>query len=94
MLSCGGVDVGGPVVIPKLYDGRNRTFFFFGYEPLREYTQSEYFDRMATAISREIDEHETAPAPGTHPPTPVIRVLDAKQEPPRIHRGPTTCTSS
>lgn len=24
---------GGPVVIPKLYDGRDKTFFFFAYEP-------------------------------------------------------------
>ena len=30
----GGV-LGGPVFIPKLYDGRNRTFFFFSYEGLR-----------------------------------------------------------
>jgi hypothetical protein len=30
----GGV-FGGPVVIPKLYDGRNRTFFFVSYEGLR-----------------------------------------------------------
>ena len=30
----GGV-LGGPVLIPKLYDGRNRTFFFFSYEGLR-----------------------------------------------------------
>ncbi len=51
----GGVDVGGPVVIPKLYNGRNRTFFFFGYEPLRQYTQSQYFDRMATAAERKGD---------------------------------------
>jgi len=27
-----GGSVGGPVVFPKLYDGRNRTFFFFSYE--------------------------------------------------------------
>lgn len=27
-----GGTVGGPVFIPKLYDGRNRTFFFFGYQ--------------------------------------------------------------
>ncbi len=26
---------GGPVVIPKLYNGRNRTFIFGGYEPAR-----------------------------------------------------------
>jgi len=30
----GGV-IGGPVRIPRLYDGRNRTFFFFSYEGLR-----------------------------------------------------------
>jgi len=30
----GGV-AGGPVRLPKLYDGRNRTFFFFSYEGLR-----------------------------------------------------------
>jgi len=27
-----GASVGGPVRIPKLYDGRNKTFFFYGYE--------------------------------------------------------------
>ncbi|HYZ87386.1 MAG TPA: TonB-dependent receptor [Bryobacteraceae bacterium] len=27
-----GGSVGGPVVIPKLYNGRNKTFWFFGYE--------------------------------------------------------------
>ena len=30
-----GATVGGPVYIPKLYDGRNRTFFFFSYEGFR-----------------------------------------------------------
>ncbi len=29
-------NVGGPVYIPKLYDGRNKTFFFFGYQRLHE----------------------------------------------------------
>lgn len=51
----GGVDVGGPVEIPKLYHGRNRTFFFANYEPLRQYTQGQYFDRMATAAERQGD---------------------------------------
>ncbi len=27
-----GATLGGPVVLPKLYDGRNRTFFFVGWE--------------------------------------------------------------
>ncbi|MGH9628726.1 MAG: TonB-dependent receptor plug domain-containing protein, partial [Bryobacteraceae bacterium] len=31
-----GGTVGGPVVIPKLYRGQDRTFFFFGYEGLRQ----------------------------------------------------------
>jgi hypothetical protein len=30
------VSFGGPVYIPKLYDGRNRTFFFTSYERYRE----------------------------------------------------------
>lgn len=30
-----GFTVGGPVLIPKAYDGRNRTFFFVSYEGLR-----------------------------------------------------------
>lgn len=31
-----GGTVGGPVRIPKLYDGRNRVFFFFGYEGIKD----------------------------------------------------------
>ncbi len=30
-----GGKLGGPIYIPKLYDGRDRTFFFFNYEGLR-----------------------------------------------------------
>lgn len=29
-------NVSGPVVIPKVYDGRNKTFFFFGFQRLHE----------------------------------------------------------
>jgi hypothetical protein len=31
-----GFTIGGPVRIPKLYDGRNKTFFFWSYEQFRE----------------------------------------------------------
>ncbi|HEY3131264.1 MAG TPA: TonB-dependent receptor [Acidobacteriota bacterium] len=31
-----GGSIGGPVVIPKLYDGKNRTFFFYNEEHLKE----------------------------------------------------------
>jgi hypothetical protein len=30
-----GARVGGPIVLPKLYDGRGKAFFFFHYEQLR-----------------------------------------------------------
>lgn len=30
-----GFTVGGPVYLPKVYDGRNRTFFFLGYQGTR-----------------------------------------------------------
>jgi hypothetical protein len=32
-----GFNVGGPVWIPKLYNGKNRTFFFFNREQYREF---------------------------------------------------------
>lgn len=35
----GGFGVGGPVYIPKIYNGRNRTFFYGSFE---KYTQSDY----------------------------------------------------
>jgi hypothetical protein len=31
-----GFTIGGPIRIPKVYDGRNRTFFFFNFEQYRE----------------------------------------------------------
>jgi hypothetical protein len=31
-----GVSVGGPVTVPHLYNGKNKTFFFFAYEGFRQ----------------------------------------------------------
>jgi hypothetical protein len=31
-----GFTLGGPIQVPKLYDGRNRTFFFFNYEGFQQ----------------------------------------------------------
>ena len=31
-----GGTIGGPVIVPKLYNGKNKTFFFFNYEGIRE----------------------------------------------------------
>jgi len=35
-----GGTLGGPVLIPKLYNGRNKTFWFFGYDGGRQITSS------------------------------------------------------
>jgi hypothetical protein len=38
-----GESVGGPVILPKIYNGHNRTFFFFSWEDIRnlQYTTSQ-----------------------------------------------------
>jgi hypothetical protein len=49
----GGV-IGGPVLLPK-YNGRNRTFFFFSYEGLRQRTASSATATVPTAEERTGD---------------------------------------
>ena len=48
-----GAQMDGPVVIPKLYDGRNRTFFMGAYEGVRGNAQSSPFANVPTALMRE-----------------------------------------
>ena len=43
-----GGTIGGPVYIPKLYDGRNKTFFFFDYQGGRYITPSTYTSTVPT----------------------------------------------
>jgi len=50
-----GYTLGGPVLIPKLYNGQNRTFFFTSFEGLRERTMPNYLTSLATAAMREGD---------------------------------------
>jgi hypothetical protein len=44
-----GGTVGGPVLIPKLYDGRNKTFFFFDYQGTRIVTPAQAISTVPTA---------------------------------------------
>jgi hypothetical protein len=44
-----GGTAGGPVYLPKLYDGRNRTFFFFTWESMRFPRQSTIQNTVPTA---------------------------------------------
>ena len=50
-----GFSVSGPVVIPKLYDGRSSTFFTFSYEGTRESRGRSYLRTLPTAQQRTGD---------------------------------------
>lgn len=45
-----GLEVDGPVFIPKLYDGRNRTFFMFGWEQVRTTTPNPSYSTVPTQL--------------------------------------------
>jgi hypothetical protein len=47
--------VGGPVVLPRLYDGHDKTFFFFTYEGLREHRSFDNHTVVATVAERSGD---------------------------------------
>lgn len=44
-----GGNFGGPVWIPKIYNGKNKTFFFFNYEEYLEKTGYAFTDTVPTA---------------------------------------------
>ena len=50
-----GASVGGPVILPRIYNGRNRTFFFFAYEGFRQRQSSTRSVSLPTAAMREGD---------------------------------------
>jgi hypothetical protein len=50
-----GASVGGPVYIPKLYNGKNKTFFFFTYEGLRQPNSSYQIKGSPTDALRNGD---------------------------------------
>lgn len=50
-----GGSVGGPVLIPKLYNGKNRTFWFFSYEGFKQRTGSFGNYRVPTEAMRNGD---------------------------------------
>ncbi|MBI3280281.1 MAG: TonB-dependent receptor [Acidobacteria bacterium] len=50
-----GVSAGAPVYLPKIYNGKNRTFFFHSYEAFRSLTASTKGARLPTAAMRQGD---------------------------------------
>ena len=47
-----GLTIGGPVFIPKVFDGRGKVFFFFGYESLPDSTPSTTTNTVPTDAER------------------------------------------
>ncbi len=43
-----GATLGGPILLPKLYNGHNKTFFFFGYQRYTVSQQSQIYSRVPT----------------------------------------------
>ena len=47
-----GGTIGGPVYIPKLYNGKNKTFFFFDYQHSKTVAPFQFTDTVPTASMR------------------------------------------
>jgi hypothetical protein len=50
-----GASLGGPVVLPKIYNGKNRSFFFFSWESYRNMESSTTSIDMPTMAMRQGD---------------------------------------
>ncbi len=61
-----GGTVGGPVWIPKVYDGHNRTFFFFSLEEFREASGLPFSDTLPTTAYRNGDFSAISPNGGAN----------------------------
>jgi hypothetical protein len=59
-----GGTIGGPVWIPKIYNGHDRTFFFFGYEQWHQRSSSISYASVPTALQRSGDFSQTYTSTG------------------------------
>ncbi len=66
-----GGSLGGPVDIPKVYKGKDKTFFFFAYEGLRQGAARTLTTTVPTAVQRAGDFSQTL-----NPAGQLIRVFD------------------
>lgn len=50
-----GVDLGGPVYIPHLFNGKNKTFFFFSYDGFRQRVGQTFVESVPTVAEKNGD---------------------------------------
>lgn len=48
-----GLEIDGPVLIPKVYNGHNKTFFMFGWDEIRTSTPAPIYETVPTAMERQ-----------------------------------------
>jgi len=54
-----GLTAGGPVVIPKVFNGKDKLFWFFNWEGLRQRTPTNYRFTVPTELQRQGDFSQT-----------------------------------
>ncbi len=60
-----GASLGGPVTMPHVYHGRDRTFFFASWEAVRQYSGGNRLSEVPTALERTGNFSRTLNANGT-----------------------------
>jgi hypothetical protein len=81
----GGATFGGPVLLPRIYSGRDRTFFFTAYENIRQATPSFETLALPTAVARTGDFSSLPAGQFVYDPA------TARAEGARIVRDPIQC---
>lgn len=66
-----GGSVGGPMVLPRVYDGHNRTFFFVNYEGFKQRQGLQFLESVPTLEERQGDFSQTRNAAGQ-----MVRIFD------------------
>ena len=66
-----GIAGGGPMLIPKVYNGKNKSFFFINWEEYKQRSLSQTFRTVPTDLQKKGDFSQTLTAQGA-----VINVFD------------------
>src|SRR2546429_6866226 len=77
-----GVTAGGPVYLPKVYDGRDKTFFFVSYEGVKV-RRSRFFN--GTVPTERSEEHTSELQSRLHLVCRLLLEKKKKNHRPRIH---------
>jgi hypothetical protein len=78
--------IGGPLVIPKLYNGRNRTFFFASVQYDARWSNPTYGGRVPSELERQGDFSQTLSSRGT--PLVIYNVFTSQIQGSKVVRQP------